>query len=424
MRWPDPSRRRTLGLLAAGAGGLVAGCAASPSPPPSDARGASAKVVLGVDRLIRDDFAALGSGRVGLVTNQTGVTGDGVLDRVAIQAGIGARLVSLFGPEHGLDTRVRAGERVPTARDAVTGLITHSLYGDHRKPTPAMLADLDVLVFDIQDIGSRSYTYISTLALAMEAAGEAGKRFVVLDRPNPLGGERVQGPPLLPGYESFVSQLPVPYVHGLTIGELARLMIARDWIKAKPALTVVAMEGWRRSMHWGETGLDWVATSPNVPRWTTSFHYPVTGILGELRAVDIGVNTPRAFEVAAARGVDGARLADDLSAMGFDGARFTPWTSPARPGFAGVEIALDPAAPTDLVGLAVALCLEVNARAGGEPWRESPAGTRDLFDKVWGAPSLSALLAAGATDRSALTAGWPSFHAAFRRERADALLYA
>jgi uncharacterized protein YbbC (DUF1343 family) len=270
---------------------------------------------LGIDVLAADRFAALRGLRVGMITNQTGVNGNGTLSRVALQRAIGRRLVSLFGPEHGMDTRVRAGERVANSRDSATGLPVWSLYGATRMPTPEMVAGLDALVFDIQDIGVRSYTYISTMALAMEAAGAAGKRFFVLDRPNPLSGARVQGPPLEPRWQSFVSQVPVPYVHGLTIGEMARMMTAEGWIATPPRLDVIGMQGWRRSMDWGDTGLSWVATSPNIPNAMSPFYCAVTGLLGELRGVDIGINTPQAFKVAAAEGVDGARLAADLTAM-------------------------------------------------------------------------------------------------------------
>ena len=272
-------------------------------------------VKLGIDQLVESGFAALDGQRVGFITNQTSVDQNGTLSRVVLQRGLGPRLKALYGPEHGLDTRAKAGDHVANAQDGVTGLPAYSLYGQHRKPTPAMLEDVDVLVFDIQDIGVRSYTYISTMILAMEACGEAGKAFVVLDRPNPLGGLRMQGPPLTPGFESFVSQVPVPYLHGLTIGELAKMAVAQGWVAKAPKLTVVQMSGWERGMNWADTGLNWVATSPNIPTWESPFYCATTGILGELKQVDIGIGTTKPFHYAAGPGVDGLALAHSLSQL-------------------------------------------------------------------------------------------------------------
>jgi uncharacterized protein YbbC (DUF1343 family) len=416
------NRRRL--LAAAGASAFAAACANTPEPAlrPPTTSGPAAKVSLGIDELIRSDIASLQGQRVGFITNQTSVTRDGAISRKVLQDGLGDRLTALFGPEHGLNTNALAGDHVDNAKDQVTGLMAYSLYGAHRKPTPAMLEKVDTLVFDIQDIGVRSYTYISTMALAMEAAGEAGKAFVVLDRPNPMGGQRVQGPPLEPGFESFVSQVPVPYVHGLTIGELAQMMIAKDWIKAKPALTVVPMQGWKRSMHWGETGLNWIATSPNIPFWISSFYCAVTGILGELKEVDIGIATPKAFKVAAARGIDGAQLARDLADMGFKDVRFSPYSSTAKPGFGGVELEIDPNGQTDLMALAMALLVEVNKRAGGAPLVASTAAGLGLFDKVYGSPALQQTLRSGGSWQS-LVDDWPASLRQFEQDRRPYLLY-
>jgi uncharacterized protein YbbC (DUF1343 family) len=401
-------------LLAGGAASLAAACATPRAIP---------AVTLGVDALAADSFAALRGKRVGLITNQTGVNGAGQLSRVVLKEALGEGLVSLFGPEHGLDTRAKAGDHVDDGRDPVTGLKTWSLYGARRKPTAAMLADLDVLAFDIQDIGVRSYTYISTMALAMEAAAEAGKDFVVLDRPNPLNGARIEGPGLEPAFTSFVSQVPVPYVHGLTVGELARMIVGERWIAAVPRLSVVRMQGWRRTMHWGQTGLSWVATSPNIPFWTSPAYCAATGILGELRAVDIGIGGQKPFQVAAARGIDPAALTRALTAEGFPGVRFAPYVSATHPGFAGVELTLDPDADTDLMALGMALLHAVVGGAGGEPLRATPPASRDLFNKVYGSEALWRALEAGAPWRP-LTARWPEEHAAFAARRAPYLLYA
>ena len=175
--------------------------------------------MLGVDVLASRGFDLLRGKRVGLITNHTSLTGRGEQTRRALQRALGGSLTALYAPEHGIDGSIKAGVHVSTRRDSVTGLTVYSLYGPTRKPTPAMLASIDVLVFDLQDIGCRSYTYISTMIVSMEAAAENGKLFVVLDRPNPMGGWRVEGPPLEPQWKSFVGQVPVPYVHGMTAGE-------------------------------------------------------------------------------------------------------------------------------------------------------------------------------------------------------------
>jgi uncharacterized protein YbbC (DUF1343 family) len=192
---------------------------------------ARAAIELGIDVLEKDGYASLKGKRIGLITNQTGVDSRGVLTRVLLKKN--TNLAALYTPEHGVDGKEKAGRYVPTRRDKVTGLVAYSLYGPTRKPTAGMLSGIDVLVFDLQDIGCRSYTYISTMGKCMEAAGENNIPFVVLDRPNPLGGLRVEGPSVEPRWVSFVSQFPVPYVHGMTCGELARMINARGWINGR-----------------------------------------------------------------------------------------------------------------------------------------------------------------------------------------------
>ena len=181
-------------------------------------------VQLGIDRLKSLEFEPLKGKRVGLITNHTGVDSKGRLTREILHSAKSVNLVCLLTPEHGLDGTELAGKYVATRTDKLTGLTAHSLYGPTRKPTPQMLKGIDTLVYDMQDIGVRSYTYISTMAKCMEAAGELGLEFVVLDRPNPLGGTRVEGPPVEQKWISFVGQIPVPYVHGMTCGELARML--------------------------------------------------------------------------------------------------------------------------------------------------------------------------------------------------------
>ncbi len=259
-------------------------------------------VLLGIDVLAKDGFEALRGKRVGLVTNQSGVDGKGKKTRLVLHEAEGVKLVALYAPEHGLDGVVVAGKKVASGRDPLTGLPVHSLYGATRKPTAEMLRGVDVLVFDMQDVGARCYTYVSTMGLCMEAAGAAGKEFLVCDRPNPLGGERVEGPPLEPRWKSFVGMYPVPFVHGLTAGELAKMALGEGWLKPAVKLTVVPLGSWKRSTLWPETGLDWVRTSPNIPHGQSPFYYIASGIAGHLAGIDVGTGTPLPFEYAARMG--------------------------------------------------------------------------------------------------------------------------
>jgi uncharacterized protein YbbC (DUF1343 family) len=221
----------------------------------------------GLEVLVSDNFAPLKGKRVGLITNPTAVDRNLNSATDILFNATEVNLVALYGPEHGVRGEFGAGDLIGTTVDPLTGLPVYSLYGATRKPTPEMLAGIDVLVYDIQDIGSRSYTYISTLGLAMEAAAENNKEFVVLDRPNPLGGNLMEGPVTKEGFISFVSQFPVPYIHGLTVGELAKFLNEEGLLKngVKCKLEVVEMEGWKRSMTFEETGLPWVPTSPHIP---------------------------------------------------------------------------------------------------------------------------------------------------------------
>jgi uncharacterized protein YbbC (DUF1343 family) len=411
------------GLGATSALGLLAACSTPSSrktlPGPIVAR---PKISLGIDQLAKADFAPLKGRRVGFITNQTSVSSAGITSRRLLQQGIGGDLKALFGPEHGLDTRARAGDHVANSVDPITGVRALSLYGPTRKPTPEMLVNLDVLVFEIQDIGVRSYTYISTMALAMEACGEAGKDFVVLDRPNPMGGALMQGPPMEEAFRSFVGQVPVPYRHGLTIGELAKMIIAKGWIKSNPRLTVIPMQGWQRSMAWGETGLNWVPTSPNIPHPDTPLYCAATGILGELRDVDIGIGTAKPFHYAAAAGIDGVTFARDLNAMTFEGIRFLPYQSATKAGFAGVELVIDSAARTDVMAVAVALICEVSKRTNGRVLQSNAGRAPDLFTKVYGSNALGLALKNG-TRWQDLVRSWQPTLDAFNTARAPFLLY-
>ena len=279
-------------------------------------------VMPGVDVLLREKIDLVAGKRVGLITNPTGFTADlrSTVDALAQDPRV--KLVALFGPEHGVRGDMKGGQKVENFVDPKTGIPVYSLYGKVRKPTPEMLKNVDVLVFDIQDIGVRPYTYIYTMALSMEAAAEKGIPFLVLDRPNPMGGLLVEGPMLREAFKSFIGLYPIPYVHGMTAGELARLFNEEFGIGCD--LTVVTMKGWHRSMFFRDTGLLWIPASPHVPRAESCFWVAATGGFGELGTISEGVGTPLPFELCGAPWVDGERLARALNAEKLPGVFFRP----------------------------------------------------------------------------------------------------
>lgn len=283
-------------------------------------------VKTGLQVLVEDNFAPLRGKRVGLITNPTGVNAKLKSTVDILFEAKGVNLVALYGPEHGVRGDYSAGDHVSSAKDDKTGLPVHSLYGKTRKPSSEMLKNIDVLVYDIQDIGSRSYTYISTMGLAMEAAAENGTEFIVLDRPNPLGGEKMEGPLVEPEFISFVSQFPVPYVHGLTCGELATFLNEAKLLKngLQCNLKIVSMKGWRRDMMFEETGLPWVPSSPHIPHPHSPYYYPVSGILGELYVYSIGVGYTLPFQLFAAPWIDAEKLTKNLNDLNLPGATFRP----------------------------------------------------------------------------------------------------
>lgn len=288
---------------------------------------ASVRVKPGIEVLKESGYACLQGKRVGLITNPSGI--DSRLNSTIdlLHQAPGVKLAALFGPEHGVRGDALAGAAVQNATDPLTGVPVFSLYGATRKPTPAMLEGLDVLVYDIQDVGCRSYTYISTLGLAMEAAAAAGLEFVVLDRPNPLGGLRVEGPLPAPDKLSFVCAYPIPYVYGLTCGELAR-WLNLHWLPREGgptcALKVVAMEGWQRDMAYEDTGLPWVPASPHIPEARSALFYPLSGIVGELGQVSIGVGYTLPFQLFGREDISGTDLAAALNALQLPGLHFRP----------------------------------------------------------------------------------------------------
>ena len=295
-------------------------------------------VKTGIEVLRDRGFEGLTGKRVGLVTNPSGV--DHLLNSTVdiLFNAPGVELVALYGPEHGVRGDLYAGDHVKDSRDEVTGLPVYSIYGATRKPTKEMLQGIDIMVYDIQDVGVRSYTFISTLGLVMEACGEMGVEVMVLDRPNPLGGNKIEGCYVEPGFYSFVSQYRIPYVYGLTVGELAVMINEEgmnrgqkgDQAPARCELTVVPMEGWTRDMVYEDTGLPWVLPSPNIPFKDTPMYYAAAGICGELYGfMNIGIGYTLPFQVFGALWLNPERLKEKLESYGLPGVSFrTIWYKP------------------------------------------------------------------------------------------------
>ena len=280
----------------------------------------------GIETLRDSSFKQLQGKRVGLITNPTGVDRNLRSTIDILHEAPGVELVALYGPEHGVRGDVHAGDKVESSIDPATGVKVYSLYGATQQPTSEMLVGVDVLVYDIQDIGCRSFTYISTMGKAMEACIENDIEFMVLDRPNPLGGNKVEGCIVEDGFTSFVSQYPIPYVYGLTPGELAILLNEEGLIVPgkKTRLTVVPMSGWSRDMKYGDTGMPWVLPSPHIPQIESSYFYPATGIIGEFSVLSIGVGYTLPFQLACAEWIDAEAFCRELTSLGLPGMEFRP----------------------------------------------------------------------------------------------------
>lgn len=287
---------------------------------------ANAQVKPGIEVLRDENFARLQGKRVGLITNPTGVDTHltSTIDILANAPGV--KLTALFAPEHGVRGDVHAGDKVDNLTDPATGVTVHSIYGKTTRPNPEMLEDVDVLVYDIQDNGCRSFTFISTMGKAMEACAELGKEFMVLDRPNPVGGDKIEGNIVEDSCFSFVSQFAIPYLYGLTPGELARYLNEEGLLPGgkKVKLDVVPMEGYTRNMSYGETGMPWVLPSPHIPNPETALYYPASGILGELYAMSIGVGYTLPFKLFCADWINAEELAANLNARKIPGLMFRP----------------------------------------------------------------------------------------------------
>jgi uncharacterized protein YbbC (DUF1343 family) len=382
----------------------------------------------GLERLLARPSLVRGL-RLGLVCNPSTVTRNLVHGSLALEARRGVKLVALFGPEHGIAADAQDLVEVGHSRDRATGLPVHSLYGETRVPTAEMLSGVDAMVFDVQDVGSRYYTFVYTLLHVMEACAREGRRVVVLDRPNPLGGEAVSGNVLEPEFRSFVGLHPLAVRHGMTVGELA--LMFRQELGLHVDLTVVEMTGWRRSMAYEETGLPWVLPSPNMPTVDTAFVYP-GGCLVEGTNLSEGRGTTRPFELVGAPWLDGLALARDLERERIPGAAFRATAfMPTFQKHAGLLCHGVQVHVTDrhrFPAFLTYLLLIFHARrqdARRFAWRDPPYEYERVklpFDILCGTDRVRHAIEAGISPKR-LAAGWAKQAAAFRRRRASYLLY-
>lgn len=360
----------------------------APATGPAASADAAPAVQPGIDVLEDAGFRPLEGKNIGLLTHPAGVNQDGVSTVTILRNAPNVRLVALFGPEHGIYGNEEANQPIDDQIDPRTGLPVHSLYGRYRKPTDEMLRPLDALVVDLQDIGVRSYTYVSAMRYAMEACFENDVEFIVLDRPNPLGGLKTDGPPLDSEWRSYVGAFQVPYVHGLTLAELARIakhtsgwLDVSERVRRKGKLTVIPMRGWERSMLWPETGLEWIPTSPNIPDLSAVLGYAMTGLGAQIGGFSHGIGTPHPFRLLRHPEIPPATLRRTLSGLDIPGLQFRNLRTRTKSGHTieGTYVQVTnwrKLRPTELSFHMMRLAA---ARADGNPFAE--ARNSDLFNK-------------------------------------------
>lgn len=414
--------------------------ACNPNPRPSKTSGSyspatsgppsTAKILLGSETLARRNFDLLAGKRIGLLTNPSGINarGESIID--VLRRAPNVNLVALFAPEHGVYGEIRAGKEFKNHTDPRTGLPVYSLYGPGpvREPTPAMLANIDALVYDLQDTGCRSYTFIATMGKAMDACGRAGKRFIVLDRPNPLGGLRVEGNLLTHEFEklnSLVSHWNIPYVYGMTSGELALMINGERWNKNKCRVTVMPMSGWKRRMVWHDTGLKWIPTSPNVRTGDAPLHYVSTGVLGEIGGVDIGIRRGKPFQIVAAPWLNDTRFPARMNAYRLPGVQFIPYRGRSdKYVLLGVEIKFTDPARAPLTPINFYMLDGIKKETGRDLFADAVKRRSNfrMFDKVNGTTATRKSLQAGVSPTQVVKS-WAADEARFRRQRAKYLAY-
>jgi uncharacterized protein YbbC (DUF1343 family) len=390
----------------------------------------STTVGLGIDRLLEIDRRLIAGRRVGVVCNPASVDGlfRHTADRLIGDADV--KVTALFGPQHGFRSDLQDNMiETPHAQDARRRVPVYSLYSDAREPTADMLRDLDVLVVDLQDVGTRVYTYVYTMANCMRAAARHGVHVVVCDRPNPVGGDEIEGSRLDPAFASFVGQFPIPLRHGMTIGELARLF--NDEFDIHCSLDVVPLAGWRRSMYYDETGVPWVMPSPNIPTLDSAIVYP-GAVLFEGTKLSEGRGTTRPFELIGAPWIDGERLADAMNARKLPGVHFRPvffeptFQKHAKQTCGGCQVHVLDRQCFRPVRTAVELIAEFGKQAPDRfAWREPPyeyEHEKQPIDILFGSDSLRETIDAG-KDVGAFVAGWKTEEESFRQLRQKYLLY-
>lgn len=392
-----------------------------------------AVVSTGADVLVDSGFEALEGMTVGLIVNHTAQSGERhLIDWVHEAPNV--QLGALFGPEHGIRGDEDAGAKIADGIDDATGVPVYSLYGEHRRPTADMTEGLDALVFDIQDVGARFYTYISTMGLSMQSAAEAGIPFIVLDRPNPLGGERMAGYVRADSLVSFVSQFPIPVQHGLTVSELARMIAGEGWVDGLSDLDlrIVEMSGWDRDMLWPQTGLEWIAPSPNLPSFESALIYPGTCFF-EATTASEGRGTPTPFLTVGAPWLDAKALARDVmrwepAGVRIEAAATTPVSVPgasANPKWKDsliqtLNVVITDASQVSAVALGLDLVGRMYAAAPDsvretffrERWMALLSGSESTLDRV-----------KGGMDARAWEWSWEDDIAAFSEQRRPYLLY-
>jgi uncharacterized protein YbbC (DUF1343 family) len=394
---------------------------------------AGTTITTGAKVLYESNFAELRGKRVGLITNHTAVVDEvHTIDMIYTSGKV--QLAALFAPEHGLRGLKEDGEKFGERLDERTGAPVYSLYGSVKKPTPEMLRGLDVLVFDIQGIGARFYTYISTMGLAMQAAAEAHIPFVVLDRPNPVGGEYFSGFVLEKAFSSFVGEYPIPAAHGMTAGELALMIKGERMLPGLEGLDlrVIKMEGWRRSMQWPDTGLKWVETSPNIPDFEAALLY--SGIcFFEGTAASVGRGTLEPFKLVGYPGIDGSELAEQINGKHLPGVRFEPalFTPRSIPGKCSQPKFRDQALPGLQIVItdeAVFKPVETGLYLLCAVYRSLSEGERghffrdEGFDLLAGTCTLRKLIESGATPEEIIVA-WQKEDKQFAQIRRKYLIY-
>jgi len=405
-------------------GFLTAGATASEDLHQAKAKYAPPPVQTGIERLLENP-APLQGKKIGLITNQTGVTADLVHDVDALLEKK-VQLVAVYGPEHGIRGTEQAGSASGSFRDAKTGLPFYDLYGKPPREIARLFRDVDIVLYDIQDVGSRFYTYMSTMAYAMKAAAMEGKPFIVLDRPNPIGGEKVEGPVLDPRYQSFVGLYPIPVRHGMTVGELAgwiREQYVEQEYGTKADLTVIPMTGWKRGMQYEDTGLPWVPPSPNMPTVETAAVYPGNGLF-EGTNLSEGRGTTLPFEWVGAPYINGWELTHrlnqlELPGVAFREAYFQPaFSKHAGKTIGGVQFYVTDREAYDPIRTALSVMAEVKKQYPRQfAWRRD-----HWIDKLLGTDAVRKALDQG-TPVGEIVAKWQGELDAFEKQRKPFLLY-